>query len=67
MKKDGIKIKGYMGTWYVIDESYHKGRKLYLLEHEIYGDETAGLIIDNNTNVVLDDVWNGFDEIENRE
>lgn len=62
MKEDSIKIPDYIGTWYVIDKEVIDGKKLYLLEHEDYGDETAGLIIDENYNVVLDDVWNGFDD-----
>ena len=62
MKKDNIKINGHVGTWYVIDEDERRGKKLYLLEHEYYGDEAACLIIDEDYNIVMDDVWNGFDD-----
>ena len=62
MKKDNIKINGHVGTWYVIDEEERGGKKLYLLEHEYYGDEAACLIIDEDYNIVMDDVWNGFDD-----
>jgi len=62
MLKDGIRVTGYRGTWYVIDETIIDGEKLYLLEHETYGDEAAGLIINDNLDVVCDDVWNGFDD-----
>lgn len=65
MKKDGIKVKGHYGTWYVIDSSYYHGRKVYLLEHETYGDEAAGIIIDKDYNIVLEDVWNGFSDLYN--
>ena len=61
----GITIKGYEGTWHVIDSREGKsGRKLFLLEHDKYGDETEGLIVDNYLRVVLDDVWNGWNDLE---
>lgn len=63
MKRENIKIKGYRGTWYVIDESYYNGEKVYLLEHETYGDEAACLIVNEKLEVILDDVWNGFDDL----
>lgn len=73
--KDGIKINGHYGTWYVIDEDvFHRPTRngiedipVYLLEHEQYGDEAAGLIIDDNMDVVLEDVWNGFDDLREYE
>lgn len=65
MKKDNIKIKGYRGTWYAIDESYYRGNKVYLLEHEQLGDETACMIIDKNYNILSDEVYNGFSDLYN--
>lgn len=64
MQKDGIKIKGYIGKWYVIGCSHYKGKEVYLLEHETYGDEAASLIVDGELNVLLDDVWNGFSDLD---
>ena len=64
MQKDGIKIKGYLGKWYVIGETYFKSQRVYLLEHETYGDEAACLIVDDKLNVVLDDVYNGFCDLD---
>ena len=64
MKKDNIKVSGHIGTWYVIDTSKYFGTNLYLLEHEEYGDEVEGVIIDKNNNLILDDVWNGFSDYE---
>jgi len=64
MKKDGIKIEGHVGKWYVIDETYFKSKKVFLLEHETYGDEAACLIVDDKLNVVLDDVHNGFGDLD---
>ena len=61
--KDGIRVNGYVGTWYVIDETRFSGCKYYLLESELYGDETAALIVNSKCEIVLDDVWNGFDDL----
>lgn len=65
MQKENIKIEGHVGTWYVIDESEWDGEKVFLLEHETYGDETACLIVNEDLKVILKDVWNGFDDLEN--
>lgn len=61
---EGIILEGYEGTWYVIDEEYINGRQLYLLESEDCGDEVPCIIIDDEKNVILDDVWNGFDDLD---
>lgn len=73
LNSEGIKIKGYRGTWHVIEIAHFpkewkfKYPDLYLLEHDFYGDETASLIVGENKEthdfeIVLDDVWNGFDD-----
>lgn len=59
---ENISVEGHIGTWYVIAAEEIEGRKLFLLEHEKYGDETANIIIDENKNLVMEDVWNGFDD-----
>lgn len=64
MQKDNIKVNGYRGRWYVIDETTWKGEKVFLLEHELWGDETACLIVNEKLEVILEDVWNGFDDLE---
>lgn len=64
MKREGIKVEGHRGTWYVIDEGYHNGRKVYLLEHETHGDEAASVIIDSKGKLLLEDVWNGLEELD---
>lgn len=62
----GIKIKNLKDTFYVIDSNEYNGKKLFLLESEKYGDEVAGIIIDEDRNVIMDEIWNGFDDyIEN--
>ena len=74
---DHIRVEGHEGTWYVIDEGNFvltpdtdDGRPLtipahlFLLEHETYGDEAAHVIVDENGHLALEDVWNGFDDLE---
>jgi hypothetical protein len=64
MKRDGIVVAGHRGTWYVIDEAVYDGKTVYLLEHETYGDEAACVIVDADGKLVLEDVWNGFEDYE---
>ncbi len=59
-----IEIDGHRGTWYVIDSKEYNKEKLFLLEHEEYGDEAPCLIIDSDKNIKLDNVFNGFDDYE---
>ena len=67
MKKNNIKLKEYYGTFYIISDTVMdiKGtlKRVYLLESEIYGDEVPCIIIDGDYNVVLDNVYNGFDDL----
>jgi|GEM_PF-2597771 len=62
---DGIIVEGRIGTWYVIEEQETElhGR-LFLLEHEMLGDETASLIVNEEGKLILDDAWNGFEDYE---
>jgi hypothetical protein len=64
MQKEGIKINGHVGTWYIIGESFYKGEKVYLLEHEKYGDEAASLIVNGDLKIIMDEVFNGFSDLE---
>ena len=63
---DNISIDEHIGTWYVIDTQEYNGEKLYLLEHEEYGDEAPGLIVNADKKILLDDVWNGFDDYDEK-
>lgn len=64
MQKNNIKIEGHCGTWYVIDETIWHDEVVYLLEHEIYGDHAAYLIVNKDLEIIFADVWNGFDDME---
>lgn len=67
VKYENIKLDGYFGRWYVVDNDvFHRPMingtediPVWFLEHETYGDEAAQIIVDENLNVILDDVWNG--------
>ena len=59
-----ITIERYLGTWYVIDNTIHNGERVFLLESEQHGDDVPALIADANCNVILDDVFNGFEDLE---
>lgn len=60
-----IVITGHIGTWHIIDQQTQPdGQTYFLLEHDEYGDEAACLIVDENLNIILDDVWNGWGDLE---
>lgn len=73
---DHIKVEGHVGTWYVIDEGRfvltpdtERGPQtitahLFLLEHEQHGDEAASVIVDEDGRLIMEDVYNGFDDLE---
>lgn len=52
MKKENLKIDGYRGTWYVIDECWFKGQYYYQLESEQDGDECPWIIVDKDFKIV---------------
>ncbi|MFI3272119.1 MAG: hypothetical protein R3Y11_08480 [Pseudomonadota bacterium] len=70
-ESSGLKITGHRGRWYVCREQTRtyqgKKHKVFLIEHEAYGDDAACLIIDEDKNVILGDVWNGFKDLEEAE
>lgn len=61
---DGIEIQGWIGTWYTINTQVTDHTLYLLLEHEEYGDETEHLIIDHTGELILDEVYNGFDDLD---
>lgn len=65
---DKLKFEEYEGSWYVIDVLYVEYSNLsgwcFLLESEKYGDEFPCMVIDKDRKVLLDDAWNGWDDLE---
>ncbi len=58
----GLTVAGHIGTWHTIDQHEVGGHSFYLIEHDTYGDEVACIIVDERGKLVLDDVYNGFDD-----
>ena len=73
--RDGIHVNGHRGTWYVVEQDvFHRPTEtgvddipVLFLEHEKYGDEVAWIVIDEDGEVVLEDVWNGVDDLREYE
>ena len=61
---DEVRFKGYKGRWYVIDKTTWRGKRYYLFESTIWGDEAPAIITDETGKVLLDDVYNGFDDLK---
>lgn len=76
MESRRIEVEGHRGTWHPIDEGWYaltpdvRGKPVtilahcFLLEHDEYGDEAAGVIIDQEGRLLLEDVYSGFDNLE---
>ncbi|MEA4895892.1 MAG: hypothetical protein VB064_11625 [Oscillospiraceae bacterium] len=58
-----INVDGHEGTWYVIDKMRLNAKDYFLLEHETYGDEAASVIVDEGGALVVDDDYEGFDDL----
>ena len=66
MKQEGIKVKGHIGTWYLVGTYIFRGQPCYELEHEEFGIDAAHIIINSNGTVLHDDVWNGWLDMEEK-
>ena len=60
MAKQNVRVDEHHGTWCEVDNAIILGRKLFLMEHETYGNDAANIIIDEDNKLVMDGVWNGF-------
>ena len=47
---------------YAVDETEIGGEKFFLLEHEEHGDMAACVAVDEQSKLVAEDLWNGFDD-----
>ena len=57
---DAISLDGYTDTWYVVDETDYHGQKVFLLEHEVFGDETEHLAVNENGTVLVDEIYDNW-------
>ena len=60
---EGIKIPEHYGTWYTIDCIVINKVLYFLCEHEELGDETPNIIINQEGQLILDEVYNGFEDL----
>ncbi len=62
MNTDGLNVKGHIGTWHTIEQKEIDGHMFFMMEHDTFGDDAANVIVDAKGNLVLDDIYNGFDD-----
>ena len=57
----GYEAEGHNGTWHTVDEKEYAGEKFFLMEHDEFGSDVAGIIVAENGQLVAEGLWNGFD------
>lgn len=63
MDTEALEVTGYVGTWHPIDYMVVEGKPFYLMEHDnISQEDCACLIVDEHGKMVLDQVYDSFDE-----
>lgn len=55
-------IEGKNGSWLAIDSIIVDGREFFLMEHETYGADAAYVVLDGEGKLIVDNVYNGFDQ-----
>lgn len=55
-------IKGKEGSWLAFDSIIIDGKEFFLMEHEKYGKEVAWAVVDEDGNLIVDNVYQGFDQ-----
>jgi hypothetical protein len=56
-------IEGKEGKWLAFDSIIIDGRQFFLMEHEIYGKEVAWVVLDEEGKLIVDDAYQGFDQV----
>ena len=64
MKTNGIEIEGHSGTFSLIASKTKYGRKIHLLESELYGDAANLLVVDDSLRLIYRNEFNGFLDYE---
>ena len=60
MASDKITVNQHIGTWYPIDMQEIDGKTYFLLEHETYGSDVAGVIVDEKGVLYAQEIFDGF-------
>lgn len=58
----GFHIEGKDGKWLAFDNIIIGGTEFFLMEHETHGKEAAWVVVDEAGKVIVDHVYQGFDE-----
>lgn len=61
-RKLNVIVPGHRGSWYEIDHKKILGKVYFLMEHEQEGDTVPNIIVDENNNLIIDAINNGFDD-----
>lgn len=64
--KNKVEVKGYKGTWYVVDEVPFMGKTYFLLEHNFYGEDAPWLAVDLDGGLVMEGIIDGSIEFIER-
>lgn len=58
----GLQVYGHSGSWHTIGHAKVDGKDYWLMEHDELGDETAAIIVDSRGKLIIENVYNGFDD-----
>lgn len=57
----GYEAEGHNGTWHTVDKKEYAGEKFFLMEHDEFGSDVAGIIVSEQGQLIAEDLWNGYD------
>lgn len=60
---ENIELETHVGTWHILESRKIHGEKLFLLEHDYYGDMCACVIVNEDGKIILEDVWEMWNEL----
>ena len=60
-------IEGKEGSWLAFDSIIIDGKEFFLMEHTTYGSDATWIVLDEDGKLVVDNVYNGFDEAVQKE
>ena len=55
-------IEGREGSWLAYDSIIIDGKEFFLMEHTVYGEEAANVVLAEDGKVVVEQAYHGFDE-----
>ena len=61
MNTENHSVKGFLGTWHTTDSTSIGGVDFFLMKNDTYAD-MANIVVDSGGRLVLDNVYDGFDE-----